>query len=369
MKTLTLDVGRRRKRRARSRRSSCTTTARTGAATPTPGATTRPTPTSCPPTAAEKAFTVTDAVSSRRRQARAGVDVPQPHAVPDVPQRLVRVRAGVQHAATEPTPRLGGEDEPNQLVRPARQRATSAASATKDKPLPPFDDASRRRRNRARRRHPADAARSRRGPGATCTPTAPTATGSAAAAGGRARTRLSRSRSRKPASSTCRPKQGDFGIAGRADHRAGRPVPQRAVLPHGEVRPRPDAAPRLGVPGRARAGPDRRSGSASLGNAAERSGRLPRSRPTGFDKALASSRHGAAVRAVARRRQTRRRRARRTARRRREARTRPGPRPVRGLPAAGPEGPQARLEPAAGGDPRARGRREDAARRCSSTRR
>ena len=95
-----------------SRRSCSTSTAWTGAATPSPGATTSPTPTSSPPTAREKEFHVpTDRRDSAPAgEARAGVEVPQPQPVHVVPQRVVGVRAGVQRAAVEPRP-VGGEHE------------------------------------------------------------------------------------------------------------------------------------------------------------------------------------------------------------------------------------------------------------------
>ena len=151
-----------------------------------------------------------------------------------------------------------------------------------------------------------------------------------------------------------RPTRGDFGLPDAVHHQAGRPVREHPVLPHGQVRPRSDAAHRLRTAGRGGPGPhramDRRDG-----RGAPKAGPGPgqrAARPVAGQPEV-----GAAAGAEARPRRAGRRRARRVAGRGREAPARPDPRPVRGLSAVGrAEGAEARLEPPAQGHPGPQGR-------------
>ena len=118
--------------------------------------------------------------------------------------------------------------------------------------------------------------------------------------------------------------------AGRVHHQAGRPVREHPVLPHGQVRPRPDAAHRLRTPGRGGAEADR-AVDRRHGRGAPKTDPVPDGdRPT---RSLADPKSALLARAEARPRRADAGRAGRAAGRGGEAPARPGPRPVRGLPA------------------------------------
>ena len=354
VKTISLDVDRRTRRRSGgSKRKCCTSTARTGAATPTPGATTRPTPTSCPRTAPRRCSRCRTRDSSGGKREQVWTFHSRTQCI-SCHNAWSEYALGVQPAAAEPGPGSGEGAEP---TRPARPRGLHpAGSSADDKPLPPFDEQTAAKEPALADPSTTRAARSTSGPGATCTRTAPTATGSAAAAG----RSCSNWTSPKPLKETgildVPPQAGRLRPPGRPAPRPGRPGPQRAVLPDGEVRPRPDAAPRLGVPGPRGLDADRASGSRRWAD--RRRLTAPPTTATELEGASTTPTRATAMAGRLALRQARSRRPRCGARGRRASCRRAGPRPVRGLPAARPEGPQARPEPAAGGDPRPDGRRE-----------
>ena len=80
---------------------------------------------------------------AHRQLARAGVDVPQPHAVHQLPQRVVGIRDGWRFTAQQlnRTPLFGGGTAPNQLIGLTQQGYAKRVGAD-DKELPPFDSES-----------------------------------------------------------------------------------------------------------------------------------------------------------------------------------------------------------------------------------
>ena len=148
-------------------------------------------------------------------------------------------RAGVPAGAVE-SPRAR---RPQPARRPHARRASSAG---------PARTASRCRRSTPDRppgsagspTRPTPASRWRPGPGPTCTPIAATATpigggGSVRSAAAVLRDDRRDEGDRRP------PDPRRLRAAGRRDHQAGRSVGEHPVFPHGQVRPRSDAAHRL----------------------------------------------------------------------------------------------------------------------------
>ena len=191
----------------------------------------------------------------RDGEAEARVAVPEPQPVHVVPQQLVGIRAGVPARAVEPAgarraqparrPHGGGTHPPGRrrwqaaaAVRRRLGRAANASSPTR----------------------PTRASRWRRGPAPTCTPTAGTAIPTAAA--GRSTLRLQFPvAGRRDEGGRRPPHPRRLRAAGGVHHQAGRPVREHPVLPHGQVRPRSDAAHRLRTAGRSGPEADRATGS------------------------------------------------------------------------------------------------------------
>ena len=200
-----------------------------------------------------------------------------------------------------------------------------------------------RPRSRSSPTRPTQPSRWRRGPAPTCTPTAATATPTSGGGAVASAAAVSGSRSPSMKAVGVRPTRGDFALPDVRHHQAGRPVREHPVLPHGQVRPRSDAAHRLRTAGRG--GPEAHRGEWIAGTAAtggERPERTTccdlapgaaRDQLLATDSAVVSAGHVAEARG----RRAEARRARAVAGRGREAPGRPGSRPVRGLPARGRE--------------------------------
>ena len=180
----------------------------------------------------------------RSGSGEAHLAVPQPQPVHVVPQQSVGIRPGVPARAIEPA----GARRAQPARRPHRGGIHPPGRQTDGKPLPPFDAASAARERKLA--DPADAgqpleARARAYLHANC--------GHCHSdhGGGSVHLRLQfpgRGRRDEGGRRPSHPRR--LRAAGRVHHQAGRPLGEHPVLPHGQVRPRSDAAHRLRTAGR-----------------------------------------------------------------------------------------------------------------------
>ena len=320
-----------------SKRNCCTTTASSGGPTRTPGTPPAPTPTWSPPTAGSRSFVVRDP-DHARRQARDRLVVRRPGAVHGLPHAVGADDAGVQRRTIEPRRSVATTRTGRRAASARRQEQTAGA----------VDD--------RRSRQAADAVRPDRReprPGPTC-PLVP-------ARQLRPLSPLRRRRVGRPGTARLRrrwtktkavdvpPHQGSFDLPDAKMIAAG--IPDRSTLYYRMAKFGRGRMPRMGSdwPDEAGLALDPRldcaTGPAATAQwpctltAAEIDRRL--ADPVDRDRVGPTRRSQSAFG----------RHARGGAGPRREALARPGPRPVRGLlPDRGP-GTQARLEPAARGDP------------------
>ena len=195
----------------------------------------------------------------QRWEAEARVAVPQPQPVHVVPQQLVGIRPGVPAGAIEPA----GARRPQPARRPHGGGIHPPGRATDGKPLPPFDADIGRAGTQARRPGRRQPAAGGAGPGLP--PRQLRALPCPTAAAGRSICGCSSPVAIAEMKAIgVRPTRGDFGLPDARIIKPGDPVGEHPVLPHGQVRPRSDAAHRLRTTGRSGPGPhramDRRDG-------------------------------------------------------------------------------------------------------------